>query len=151
MLTGEKGALEEKGRNGKSGAMNESRFRPTEFRSRLGFPRRVYSSCTGPHCSNYGEFFYTMTMGNIEKPEPTPFRLTALDRQLLAMTDEEFVAHDWDNLRDIIGEILSPHLLTTLPSRPQPGMIWPLSSASPPICADTWPGPRIPKPSMAPS
>lgn len=67
-----------------------------------------------------------MTMGTIEKPEPTPFQLTALDRQLLAMTDEEFVAHDWDNLRDIIGEILSPHLLITLPSRPQPGTIWPL-------------------------
>ncbi|KAJ5662795.1 hypothetical protein N7462_011721 [Penicillium macrosclerotiorum] len=36
-------------------------------------------------------------------PEPTPFNLTALDRQLLAMTDEEFVAHDWDDLKAIIG------------------------------------------------
>lgn len=41
------------------------------------------------------------------------FNLTALDRQLLAMTDEEFIAHDWEDLRDIIGEIPSmpPHLL----------------------------------------
>lgn len=37
-------------------------------------------------------------------PEATPFQLTELDRQLLAMKDEEFVAHDWDNLREIIGE-----------------------------------------------
>jgi hypothetical protein len=78
-------------------------------------------------------------MGTIEMPQSTPFNLTALDRQLLAMTDEEFVAHDWDELRDIIGEILSPHLQSsphkTFPH--QPGMIWPHSSANPPICADT--------------
>lgn len=37
-------------------------------------------------------------------PEPTPFHLTALDHQLLAMTDEEYVPHDWADLRDIIGE-----------------------------------------------
>lgn len=44
-------------------------------------------------------------------PTSTPFHLTELDRQLLAMTDEEFEAHDWDNLRDIIGES-SPHLIS---------------------------------------
>lgn len=37
-------------------------------------------------------------------PEATPFHLTALDHQLLAMTDEEYVPHDWADLRDIIGE-----------------------------------------------
>ncbi|KAJ5742407.1 uncharacterized protein N7511_011426 [Penicillium nucicola] len=31
------------------------------------------------------------------------FNLTALDRQLLAMTDEEFVDHDWEDLQDIIA------------------------------------------------
>ncbi|KAJ5160888.1 uncharacterized protein N7482_007892 [Penicillium canariense] len=36
-------------------------------------------------------------------PETAPFNLTPLDRQLLAMTDEQFVAHDWDDLRDIIA------------------------------------------------
>ena len=41
-------------------------------------------------------------MGTVDSQ--TPFNLTALDRQLLAMTDEEFEAHDWENLRDIIGE-----------------------------------------------
>lgn len=43
-----------------------------------------------------------------ETAQFTPFYLTELDRQLLAMSDEEFVAHDWDNLRDIIGESESP-------------------------------------------
>lgn len=78
-------------------------------------------------------------MGTIETPQSTPFNLTALDRQLLAMTDEEFVAHDWHELRDIIGEILSPHLQPSphTPPSNQPEMIWPHSSASPPICADT--------------
>ncbi|KAJ6155170.1 hypothetical protein N7470_005736 [Penicillium chermesinum] len=35
-------------------------------------------------------------------PEATPFHLTALDHQLLSMTDEEYVPHDWAELRDII-------------------------------------------------
>ncbi|KAJ5234159.1 uncharacterized protein N7469_003327 [Penicillium citrinum] len=34
---------------------------------------------------------------------PQAFNLTALDHQLLAMTDEEFVAHDWDDLQSIIA------------------------------------------------
>lgn len=34
------------------------------------------------------------------------FNLTPLDHQLLAMSDEEFVPHDWNNLRDIIGECI---------------------------------------------
>lgn len=36
--------------------------------------------------------------------EPPPFHLTDVDRQVLSQTDEEFIPHDWDNLRDIIGE-----------------------------------------------
>lgn len=31
------------------------------------------------------------------------FNLTPLDHQLLAMTDEEFAYHDWNELKDIIG------------------------------------------------
>ncbi|KAJ5102549.1 hypothetical protein N7532_003078, partial [Penicillium argentinense] len=38
-----------------------------------------------------------------EQSMAQPFNLTALDHQLLAMTDEEFVAHDWEDLRDIIA------------------------------------------------
>ncbi|KAJ5316554.1 hypothetical protein PENANT_c019G02704 [Penicillium antarcticum] len=34
---------------------------------------------------------------------PPAFNLTDLDRQLLAMTDEEFVHHDWEDLKDIIA------------------------------------------------
>ncbi|KAJ5172387.1 hypothetical protein N7492_004980 [Penicillium capsulatum] len=31
------------------------------------------------------------------------FHLTALDHQLLSMTDEEFIPHDWEDLRSIIA------------------------------------------------
>jgi hypothetical protein len=43
-----------------------------------------------------------MTIGT--QDAPLPFNLTALDRQILAQTDEEFHSHSWDELRDIIGE-----------------------------------------------
>lgn len=33
----------------------------------------------------------------------TPFTLTESDRQILSMTDEEFVPHDWEDLSAIIG------------------------------------------------
>jgi hypothetical protein len=36
---------------------------------------------------------------------PAPFNLSELDRQILAQTDEEFEYHDWDNLKDIIGNM----------------------------------------------
>jgi hypothetical protein len=36
--------------------------------------------------------------------QPPAFNLTPLDHQLLAMTDEEFIAHTWEDLRDIIGK-----------------------------------------------
>ncbi|KAH8690172.1 hypothetical protein BGW36DRAFT_307258 [Talaromyces proteolyticus] len=35
--------------------------------------------------------------------KPLPFNLTEVDRQVLALTDDEFVYHDWDELKDIIG------------------------------------------------
>lgn len=59
---------------------------------------------------------------------PPAFNLTALDHQLLAMTDEEFVAHDWDDLQSIIGEshgILSPHNLLPLISCNSPPLTKP--------------------------
>jgi len=37
-------------------------------------------------------------------PEVPAFNLTPLDHQLLAMTDEEFEYHDWEELKDIIGK-----------------------------------------------
>ncbi|KAJ5467830.1 Protein of unknown function DUF3605 [Penicillium sp. IBT 31633x] len=39
-----------------------------------------------------------------EAPKVPAFNLTDLDRKLLAMTDEEFVHHDWEDLKSIIGE-----------------------------------------------
>ncbi|KAJ5960862.1 uncharacterized protein N7479_008012 [Penicillium vulpinum] len=37
-------------------------------------------------------------------PETPAFNLTELDHKLLAMTDEEFVYHDWEELKGIIGK-----------------------------------------------
>jgi len=37
-----------------------------------------------------------------DPPQPAPFNLTELDRKVLSLTDEEFVPHDWENLKDII-------------------------------------------------
>lgn len=31
------------------------------------------------------------------------FNLTDLDREVLSQTDEEFVPHDWKNLKSIVG------------------------------------------------
>jgi hypothetical protein len=36
--------------------------------------------------------------------EDPPFPLTEVDKWVLSQTDEEFKYHDWDELRDIIGE-----------------------------------------------
>ncbi|KAF4162738.1 hypothetical protein CNMCM6936_001714 [Aspergillus lentulus] len=41
--------------------------------------------------------------------EPPAFNLTDTDREVLAMTDEQFVPHDWDNLKDIIVMGTTPH------------------------------------------
>lgn len=43
-------------------------------------------------------------MGSPSAHEPPPFNLTEVDRQVLSQTDEEFVYHDWENLKDIIGK-----------------------------------------------
>ena len=40
----------------------------------------------------------------MSQSQPPAFNLTPLDHQLLAMKDEDFIAHSWDDLRDIIGE-----------------------------------------------
>ncbi|KPI39291.1 N-acetylglucosamine-induced protein 1 [Cyphellophora attinorum] len=42
-----------------------------------------------------------MTIGT--QDAPLPFNLTDLDRQILAQTDEEFHAHSWDELKEIIS------------------------------------------------
>ncbi len=34
----------------------------------------------------------------------SPFPLTAVDKWILSQTDEEFKLHDWEDLRQIIGE-----------------------------------------------
>ncbi|OAX79347.1 hypothetical protein ACJ72_06334 [Emergomyces africanus] len=36
-------------------------------------------------------------------PTPTPFNLTDVDRQVLSQTDDEFVYHDWADLKSIIA------------------------------------------------
>ena len=35
--------------------------------------------------------------------DPLPFNLTDVDRATLAQTDEEFIPHSWEELKDIIG------------------------------------------------
>ncbi len=41
--------------------------------------------------------------------DPMPFNLTDVDRATLAQTDEEFIPHSWEELKDIIGgPCLSP-------------------------------------------
>jgi hypothetical protein len=39
-----------------------------------------------------------------EKEVETPFPLTDVDRWVLSQTDEEFKYHDWEELKEIIGE-----------------------------------------------
>ena len=34
---------------------------------------------------------------------PLPFNLTDVDRETLAQTDEEFIPHSWEDLKDIVG------------------------------------------------
>ena len=40
-----------------------------------------------------------------EKEEEAPFPLTDVDRWVLSQTDEEFKYHDWEELKEIIGEM----------------------------------------------
>ena len=44
--------------------------------------------------------------------DPLPFNLTDVDRATLAQTDEEFIPHSWQELKDIVGEC---HLNPLLP------------------------------------
>lgn len=43
--------------------------------------------------------------------DPLPFNLTDVDRATLAQTDEEFIPHSWEELKDIVGlySLGSPH------------------------------------------
>jgi hypothetical protein len=34
---------------------------------------------------------------------PLPFRLTALDREILSMSNDEFSPHTWEEIKQIIG------------------------------------------------
>jgi hypothetical protein len=51
-----------------------------------------------------------------EVPQVPAFNLTELDHKLLAMTDEEFVYHDWEDLKSIIGK--SPHVSESVDNSP---------------------------------
>lgn len=42
-----------------------------------------------------------------EKEEEAAFPLTDIDRWVLSQTDEEFKYHDWEELKEIIGEDVS--------------------------------------------
>lgn len=43
-----------------------------------------------------------MTSGD-SKQTDYPFPLTDLDREILAQTDEEYVPHDWEDLKSLVG------------------------------------------------
>lgn len=46
--------------------------------------------------------------------EDHPFPLTEVDRWVLSQTDEEFHTHDWEELKEIIGELSLSSLLPIL-------------------------------------
>jgi hypothetical protein len=46
----------------------------------------------------------TKNMVASEEDSAQPFALTAVDRQVLGQTNEDFKAHTWEELRHIIGE-----------------------------------------------
>lgn len=41
---------------------------------------------------------------NNVKEQEAPFPLTDVDKRVLSQTDEEFKYHNWDELKQIIGE-----------------------------------------------
>jgi hypothetical protein len=51
-------------------------------------------------------------MGDTAKDEEAPFPLTDVDRMVLSQTDEEFVAHTWEGLRELLGTAISLHCFT---------------------------------------
>lgn len=67
--------------------------------------------------------FKTIKMSEVpEVPVPPAFNLTELDHKLLAMTDEEFVYHDWEDLKSIIGKC--SHVLQFYPRNNSPHVIY---------------------------
>jgi len=42
--------------------------------------------------------------GQVKVEEEPPFPLTEVDKWVLSQTDEEFHLHDWEELKNIIGE-----------------------------------------------
>lgn len=57
----------------------------------------------------------------VAKSEPLPFNLTEVDLATLAQTDEEFIPHSWEELKDIVGGcflVLTHHAFSTRPSGP---------------------------------
>jgi hypothetical protein len=64
-------------------------------------------------------------MGSIEWEQPakqksTPFNLTEVDLQILSQADEEFVYHDWEDLKGIIGKFIAISLQLTVSIFPAP-------------------------------
>ena len=45
--------------------------------------------------------------GGKGREEEAPFPLTDVDKWVLSQKDEDFHLHDWDELREIIGELLA--------------------------------------------
>ena len=38
--------------------------------------------------------------------QQVPFNLTDLDKECLSQTDEEFIPHDWQDLKKIVGKLI---------------------------------------------
>jgi hypothetical protein len=51
-----------------------------------------------------------------KEQEEAPFPLTDVDRWVLSQTDEEFKYHDWEELKEIIGEAVCLLALTIMSS-----------------------------------
>jgi hypothetical protein len=100
-------------------------------------PRDIYFSFVYSILSIYLTKYSIVVTVAVANMTPAPaFNLTDLDHQLLAMSDEEFVYHDWEDLKDIIGMSLSIFSTLGSPHAQQPGMISAPSGGSLPICAD---------------
>ena len=57
----------------------------------------------------------TETNGHNPEPKSLPFELTELDKQTLLLTDELYVAEDWEAVRSIISNASPPTSLSSLP------------------------------------
>ena len=56
-------------------------------------------------------------MGDAAAEEDHPFPLTDTDRYVLSLTDEQYVHHDWADLKNIIGECAKDELIVALVER----------------------------------